>query len=78
MTVHILATAVSPDYYYTEGLKKPEISRSARWFNIIQQSNLGRIEDSEYLGWISYNEGDYKGAAHWLELRKVTAQLRFG
>ena len=31
---------------------------------------MGRIEDSEYLGWISYNEGDYKGAAHWLELSK--------
>ena len=70
VTVHILATAVSPDYYYTEGLKKPGVSRSARWFNIIQQANLSRIEDSEYLGWISYNEGDYKGAAHWLELSK--------
>jgi hypothetical protein len=71
VTVHILATAVSPDYYYAEGLKKPEVNRSARWFNIIQQANLSRIEDSEYLGWISYNEGDYKGAAHWLELSKT-------
>jgi hypothetical protein len=70
VTVHILATAVSPDYYYTEGLKKPEVNRSARWFNIIQQANLSRIEDAEYLGWISYNQGDYKGAAHWLELSK--------
>jgi hypothetical protein len=70
VTVHILATAVSPDYYYTEGLKKPEVNRSARWFNIIQQANLSRIEDAEYLGWISYNEGDYKSAAHWLELSK--------
>ena len=69
VTAHILATAVSPDYY-TERLTKPRVSRSARWFNIIQQANLGRIEDSEYLGWISYNEGDYKGAAHWLELSK--------
>jgi hypothetical protein len=71
VTVHILATAVSPDYYYTEGLKKPEVNRSARWFNIIQQANLSRIEDAEYLGWISYNAGDYKGAAHWLELSKA-------
>src|SRR5438874_324802 len=70
VTVHILATAVSPDYYYTEGLKKAGVNRSARWFNIIQQANLSRIEDAEYLGWISYNEGDYKGAAHWLELSK--------
>jgi len=69
VTVHILATAVSPDYYYTEGLKKLGV-RSARWFNIIQQANLSRIEDAEYLGWISYNEGDYKGAAHWVELSK--------
>jgi len=65
-----LATAVSPDYYYTEGLKKEGVNRSARWFNIIQQANLSRIEDAEYLGWISYNAGDYKGAAHWLELSK--------
>jgi hypothetical protein len=70
VTVHILATAVSPDYYYTEGLKKPDVNRSARWFNIIQQANLSQIEDAEYLGWISYNQGDYKGAAHWLELSK--------
>ena len=70
VTVHILATAVSPDYYYTEGLKKEGANRSARWFNIIQQANLSRIEDAEYLGWISYNEGDYKGAAHWVELSK--------
>jgi hypothetical protein len=70
VTVHILATAVSPDYYYTEGLKKPEVNRSARWFNIIQQANLSRLEDAEYLGWISYNQGDYKSAAHWLELSK--------
>ena len=70
VTAHILATAVSPDYYYTQGLKKPGVSRSARWFNTIQQANLSRIEDSEYLGWISYNEGDYKSAAHWLERSK--------
>ena len=70
VTVHILATAVSPDYYYTEGLKKAGVNRSARWFNIIQEANLSRIDDAEYLGWISYNEGDYKGAAHWLELSK--------
>ena len=70
VTVHILATAVSPDYYYTEGSKKEGVNRSARWFNIIKQANLSQVEDAEYLGWISYNEGDYKGAAHWLELSK--------
>ena len=46
VTVHILATAVSPDYYYTEGLKKEGVNRSARWFNIIQQANLSRVESS--------------------------------
>jgi hypothetical protein len=70
VTVHILATAVSPDYYYTEGLKKEGVNRPARWFNIIKQANLGQVEDAEYLGWISYSAGDYKGAAHWLELSK--------
>ena len=70
ITVHILATAVSPDDYYTEGSKKEGVDRSARWFNIIKQANLGQVEDAEYLGWISYNQGDYKGAAHWLELNK--------
>jgi len=70
VTVHILATAVSPDYYYNEGLKKDGVNRSARWFNIIKQANLSQVEDAEYLGWIAYNEGDYKGAAHWLELSK--------
>jgi hypothetical protein len=70
VTVHILATAVSPDNYYAEGSKKEGVNRSARWLKMIQQANLGRVEDAEYLGWISYNEGDYKAAAHWLELSK--------
>ena len=49
---------------------------------------MSRIEDAEYLGWISYNQGDYKGAAHWLELSngdsaaalwlKAKLQLRAG
>ena len=42
VTVHILATAVSPDYYYTEGLKKEEgVNRSARWFNVHSASEFG-------------------------------------
>src|SRR5262249_30084620 len=70
VTVHILATAVSPDNYYTEGPKKEGVNRSARWLKMIEQANLSQVEDAEYLGLISYNEGDYKGAAHWLELSK--------
>jgi hypothetical protein len=69
VTVHILATAVSPDYY-PEDSKAAAVNRCARWLNIIKQANLGRIEDAEYLGWVAYNNGDYKGATHWLELSK--------
>ncbi len=69
VTVHILATAVSPDYY-PEDSKAAAVNRCSRWLNIIKQANLGQIEDAEYLGWVAYNNGDYKGAAHWLELSK--------
>lgn len=67
VTVHILATATSPDFYPSDSEAAP-VNRCARWLNIIQQANLGRIEDAEYLGWVAYNNGDYKGASHWLEL----------
>ncbi|MEY2602219.1 MAG: hypothetical protein QOJ36_1538 [Verrucomicrobiota bacterium] len=69
VTVHILATAVSPDYY-PEDSKTAAVNRCARWLKIIKQVNLGRVEDAEYLGWVAYNNGDYKDAAHWLELGK--------
>jgi hypothetical protein len=69
VTVHILATAVSPDYY-SEDSKAAAVNRCARWLKIIKQVNLGRVEDAEYLGWVAYNNGDYKDAAHWLELSK--------
>jgi hypothetical protein len=69
VTVHILATAVSPDYYPEES-KAASVNRCARWLKIIKQMNLGRVDDAEYLGWVAYNNGDYKDAAHWLELSK--------
>jgi len=69
VTVHILATATSPDLYASDSEAAP-VNRCARWLDIIKQANLGRIEDAEYLGWVAYNNGDYKGAAHWLELSK--------
>jgi hypothetical protein len=69
VTVHILATAISPDYY-AEDAKAAAVNRCARWLTIIKQANPGRIEDAEYLGWVAYNSGDYKGAGHWLELSK--------
>jgi hypothetical protein len=69
VTVHILATATSPDLYPSDSEAAP-MNRCARWLNIIKQANLGRVEDAEYLGWVAYDNGDYKGAAHWLELSK--------
>ena len=69
VTVHILATATSPDLYPADSETAP-VNRCERWLNIIKQANLTRIEDAEYLAWVAYNNGDYKGAAHWLELSK--------
>ena len=69
VTVHILATATSPDLYPSDSEAAP-VNRCARWLDIIKQANLSGIEDAEYLGWVAYNNGDYKGAAHWLELSK--------
>lgn len=67
VTVHILATA-STDDYFSEEEKTAAATRCKRWLDIIKQTNPGRVEDAEYLGWVAYNNGDYKSAAHWLEL----------
>jgi hypothetical protein len=69
VTAHILATASSPDLYSDDSAAAP-VNRCARWLTIIKEANLGPVEDAEYLGWVAYNNGDYKGAAHWLELAK--------
>lgn len=69
VTSHILATASSPDLY-SEELSNAPVNRCARWLAIIKETQLGQVEDAEYLGWVAYNNGDYKGAAHWLELSK--------
>ena len=69
VTVHILATATALDLYPSDSEAAP-VNRSARWLNVIKQANLGRVEEAEYLGWVAYNNGDYKDAARWLELSK--------
>lgn len=69
VTVHILATA-SSDEYFSEDEKTAAATRCKRWLDIIRQANIGKVEDAEYLGWVAYNNGDYKGAAHWVELGK--------
>src|SRR5207237_5786383 len=67
VTVHILATAAWRNLY--EG-DNPAAKRCSRWLTVIKEANLEQVEDAEYLGWIAYNAGDYKNAAHWLELSK--------
>jgi hypothetical protein len=69
ITVHILATA-SSNAYFSEAEEVTTANRCKRWLDIIRQANVGRVEDAEYLGWVAYNNGDYKDAAHWLELSK--------
>jgi len=69
VTVHILATATSAYFYYGESNNSAG-KRAARWLAIIKEANLGQVEDAEYLGWAAYTDGDYKSAAHWLELSK--------
>jgi tetratricopeptide (TPR) repeat protein len=69
VTVHILATASTPDLYADQTGNKP-VNRCARWLNVIRDLKPGQLDDAEYLGWVAYNNGDYKGAAHWLELSK--------
>src|SRR5438874_264928 len=69
VTAHILATAAWPNTYDGE-LNNPAAKRCSRWLTVIKEGNLGQVEDAEYLGWTAYNSGDYKNAAHWLELSK--------
>src|SRR5438067_3207800 len=69
VTVHILATAASV-YSYEGESNNSAAKRGARWLAVIKEANLGQVGDAEYLGWAAYTNGDYKGAAHWLELSK--------
>jgi hypothetical protein len=64
-----LATASTPDLYAGESGNKP-VNRCARWLSVISDLKPGHLDDAEYLGWVAYNNGDYKGAGHWLELSK--------
>jgi len=69
ITVHILAASFSSDLESPDQTNAP-VNRSERWLNIIKEEKLDRVEDAEYLGWLAYDNGDYKSAAHWLELSK--------
>jgi hypothetical protein len=76
VTVHILATAAWPNIYGGEW-HQPAAQRGSRWLTVIKEANLGEVEDAEYLGWTAYNVGDYKNAAHWLELSKGTTAAAY-
>jgi hypothetical protein len=69
VTAHILSTESSHDLY-SDDSETPRVNRCARWLSVIKAANVGKVDDAEYLGWVAYNNGDYKGAAHWLELGK--------
>src|SRR6266705_460305 len=69
ITVHILAASFLSDAESPDQTNAP-VNRSERWLNIIKEEKLDRVEDAEYLGWLAYDNGDYKSAAHWLELSK--------
>jgi tetratricopeptide (TPR) repeat protein len=69
VTAHILCTASSLNPEAEESGNAP-VDRCARWLGVINETKVGTIDDAEYLGWLAYNNGDYKGAAHWLELSK--------
>ncbi len=72
VTVHILATASTRDLYADETGNK-SVNRCARWLSVISEVKPGQLDDAEYLGWVAYNNGDYKGAARWLEIAKKDA-----
>jgi hypothetical protein len=69
VTAHILSTESVHDLF-TGDSETPRVNRCARWLSVIKGANVGKVDDAEYLGWVAYNNGDYKGAAHWLELGK--------
>ena len=69
VTAHILSTESVHDLF-TGDSETPRVNRCARWLSVIKEANVGKVGDAEYLGWVAYNNGDYKGAVHWLELGK--------
>jgi hypothetical protein len=66
-TAHILATEARIDPYAASS-ENQHVNRCARWLSIITEAKVDKIEEGEYIGWVAYTNGDYKGAARWLEL----------
>ena len=66
-TAHILATEARTDPYAASS-ETQHVNRCARWLSILNEAKLEKVEEAEYIGWVAYTNGDYKGAARWLEL----------
>jgi hypothetical protein len=73
VTVHILATQSDPTLIEEETYENPQdlakrVNRCARWLSIITDARIEQVENADYLGWVAYVNGDYKGAERWLQL----------
>ena len=74
VTVHVLATESDPDLNAEaqsdgrSGGKAETISRCARWLSVVTEAGIEHLENADYLGWVAYVNGDYKGAERWLKL----------
>jgi hypothetical protein len=71
-TVHILSTESGGENWAYRG---DSTGRSKRWLKVIEAAHLGKVEDAEYLGWVAYTVGDYRQAAHWLDLADPKAPV---
>lgn len=72
VTAHILATETGFDYA-ADSDQQEAPSRSARWLDAIKAVKSSSLKDAEYLGWVAYNDGNYKEAARWLDLAPTDA-----
>ncbi len=70
-TVHILATETSYGMMVDAGAPVERENRIARWLGVLHQAGVKETEDAEYLGWASYQLGDYEGAGRWLAMAKA-------
>jgi hypothetical protein len=74
VTVHILATQSDPDLSFDtqsesqSGGQEQTPNRCARWLMVINEEHIQQVENADYLGWVAYVNGDYKGAERWLKL----------
>jgi hypothetical protein len=74
VTAHILATESDPDLVSEAqsesqpGAQEQTPNRCARWLTVINEEHIEQVENADYLGWVAYVNGDYKGAERWLKL----------